>query len=246
MSEGEPTQFGCRALVGHRRRCGRQCWGGTAYCRLHYASLTWHMHCMLMDMSMGTDKVGMIGSPYRAPFDPEFAERWSPSPHGSTRVGAVLLALVVAGHAAYLVAVSVGRLPTPEHPWSWATILLWSVCGVCAWTMYQGNTALVFPRLLHVALGGLAALLAVEWTTGGSPSPELAFWRRLAVLAGFFLYAIPLLPGPLAMRDSDVTDRLATPPSNLGDGLLKGVGVLLLVLGGVLWLREKGLFAGLF
>ena len=95
--------------------------------------------------------------------------------------------------------------------------------------MENGNKSLLLPKLL-VAVIVVTTVVQYLALITSSRVMNMKSISEFAYLVGFFLIAVPILPGPLVLQSADITDREASPPLIIGDVFLKILGFLLVFL----------------
>ena len=214
MSHDRIHRYRCHAIMDQNQQCGKPCWGETAYCRWHNASLTWQWF-----WEIGADSPHRIGAPSRALFDPEFAQGWKTATWATKRrfLFLLLIVLLAGGIFVLVPSFSAGRV----------IFALWGAGLLCIWWMANGNKSLLLPKLL-VAVVLITTLVQYIEFAATARVVTIKIILQFGYLIGVFLMAVPILSGPLVERSADITDREALPPTNCGDGCLKVLGFSLI------------------
>ncbi len=219
MAIKERKKYGCHALIDGNQICGKRCWGKTAYCRMHNASLFWFQQRMLLS------KGKTIGMPFRAPFDPDFTNSWSHSSSGTT-INIIITIVLSIFICTFLIVF--GFFPLPQSPREIILFIIIVMSFNLIRAMYLGNTNLLFPRIQQAIIGIPLFFLISECILKNYY--DFNHWRQVIFFFIAFTYVSPILPGPILQKKSDIYPKDSNPPWNIGDYLLKSSGIIICII----------------
>jgi hypothetical protein len=230
-------QYRCHTEIAPAQQCGLVTWGNTPYCRWHNVALSVFVWRIMLAMEDPRNK-HLRGIPFRARYDPEFANVFWRSCHTARGAWVASTVRALAGGVALLGALVFTRLfPLPANWVRYLYLGPGAVALVSFMCLFAGSTNLLYPKLLFSAALALIAFLAAEWLVFGVSDrqrvTEVAMWAVTLIL-GFF----PLFPPKSRTNYFDARDKLQLPPSSV-----MGPNYVLLLLAVTAWLVYQRLLA---